>query len=96
MKLNEFDPEKITFPDVNIKTVSKPKKVHVIKDENGKEKSHLKNSDFEREEIEFTPKLPHPYLDPPKEVEGQLLRYWSKDEKEANHDQESSNRFPPR
>ena len=30
----------------------------------------------------FTPKVPHPYEDPPKEVEGQLLRYWSKDETE--------------
>ena len=30
----------------------------------------------------FTPKVPHPYEDPPKEVEGQLLRYWNKDEKE--------------
>ena len=30
----------------------------------------------------FTPNVPHPYEDPPKEVEGQLLRYWNKDEKE--------------
>ena len=30
----------------------------------------------------FTPKVPHPYEDPPKEVEGQLLRYWNKDETE--------------
>ena len=30
----------------------------------------------------FTPKVPHPFEDPPKEVEGQLLRYWSRDEQE--------------
>ena len=30
----------------------------------------------------FTPKVPHPYEDPPKEVEGQLLRYWNKEETE--------------
>jgi hypothetical protein len=36
----------------------------------------------------FTPKLPHPYLDPPKAVQGQLLRYWSKEEHEqhAHHE----------
>ena len=29
----------------------------------------------------FTPAVPHPYEDPPKEVEGQLLRLWNEEEK---------------
>ncbi len=36
----------------------------------------------------FTPELPHPYRDPPKAVEGQLLRYWSKEEHQHHHHHE--------
>jgi hypothetical protein len=39
----------------------------------------------EYEEDLFTPELPHPYRDPPKAVEGQLLRYWSKEEHQQHH-----------
>jgi len=95
LKLDEFDSEKITFPDPILKTVSN-KKVHVIKDSKGNQISTTEHSNFKEEELVFTPKLPHPYLDPPKEVEGQLLRYWNKDEDRLTKNKESSTGFPPR
>ena len=96
LKLDEFDSEKITFPNPNLKTVSENNKIHVIKDSKGNKISTTEKSKAEREEIEFTPKLPHPYLDPPKEVEGQLLRYMNKDQQETTKSQENPLSFPTR
>ena len=45
---------------------------------------HSLSSSSEDGEV-FTPQLPHPILDPPKAVQGQLLRYWSKEEHDDHH-----------
>jgi hypothetical protein len=49
-----------------------------------------KKSKAKEEADLFTPEVPHFYKDPPKAVQGQLLRYWSNEEHEQHHHHEDA------
>ena len=59
--------------------------IHHLPQEN---KNKIKKPD---EDI-FTPKVPHPFKDPPKEVQGQLLRFWDESEKREEPENEEKSK----
>ena len=65
----------------------KPPRIHAQKERQKETKKEIQKpkEDF------FTPKVPHPYKEPPKEVQGQLLRFWDDSEiREESKKEENS------